>query len=255
MMKPLTTYIFLPPGVPPGSVIREFLRQAFETYRWLQPVRYGRAALTGRLDQGHLDLDALVRVYERHSDLTVAAQTDRDHIIIFPAKPDDPPYTGKITWTTSIKKAAKPEWRADHLRQVLAMMKLVQSPLAQAGSGEDLDSKKWRLVPEPDGLSATERYTVRDYSEGLAGMFWRNFFGSPFVQMFGGRLATLPGEFMQDLGEGIVLVQPYELPGQAGTPEGVGRERQLITHLNPECFYDHERHLKPTCRPELVMKC
>jgi hypothetical protein len=41
-------------------------------------------------------------------------------------------------------------------------------------------------------------------------------------------------------------VQPYELPTQAGTPEGEARERQIIAHLGPECFYDHERHLKPT---------
>jgi hypothetical protein len=250
MMKHLTTYIYLPPGVPPGSVIREFLRQAFEAYHWFQPVKYGRAALTGRLDPAHVDFDALVGMYERYSDLTVTAQTDRDHIIIFPAKPSDPPYTGKITWTTSIKKAVKPEWRANHLRQVFEVMQLVGSPLAQAGSNEDLDSKKWRLVPDPSGLSATERYTVRDYSEGLAGLFWRNFFGPPFVQMFGERLIALPSESKQELGDGIVLVQPYELPSLAGTPEGVERERQLIAHLGPECFYDHERQLKPTRRPE-----
>jgi hypothetical protein len=64
-------------------------------------------------------------------------------------------------------------------------MQLVRSPLAQAGSNQDLERKKWRLVLDPDELSATERYTVRDYSEGLAGLFWRNFFGPPFVQMLG----------------------------------------------------------------------
>jgi hypothetical protein len=253
-MTHLTTYIYLPPGVPSGSVVREFLRHAFETYHWFRPVRYGRASLTGQLDPAHIDFDALVRAYEQHCDLTVTAQTDRDHIIIFPAKHADPPYTGKITWTTSIKEAAKPEWRANHLLQVLAMMQLVRSPLAQAGSGKDLDRKKWRLVPAPDGLSATESYTVRDYSEGLAGLFWRNFFGRPFVKMFGERLATLPSESMQSLGDSIALVQPYELPTLAGTPEGEECERQLVTHLGTECFYDHERHLKPTRLPELVVK-
>jgi hypothetical protein len=115
-MRYLTTYICLPPRVLPGPVIREFLRQAFETYHWFQPVRYGRAALTGRLEPGHVDLDALVSAYERHGDLTVTARTDKDHVIIFPAKPGDPPYTGKITWTTSLGEAAKPEWRPNHLR-------------------------------------------------------------------------------------------------------------------------------------------
>lgn len=250
-MKHLTTYIYLPPGVPSGSLVREFLRQTFEEYRWFQPERYGRAALTGQFAPGHIDLDALVGVYERHGDLTVAARTDKHHLIIFPAKPGDPPFTGKITWTTSLKEAEKPEWRAKHLHQLVTVMQWLRSPLAQAGSSEDLDSKKWRLVPGADGLFATESHTVRDYSEGLAGLFWRNFFGPPFVKMFGERMAALPSGFKQDLGEGIVLVQPYELPAQASTPEGLERERQLIAQLGVECFYDHERHLKPSRLPDL----
>jgi hypothetical protein len=66
--------------------------------------------------------------------------------------------------------------------------------------------------------------------------------------MFGEHLASLslPAEFKQDLGGGIALVQPYELPTQAGTPEAIARERQLIEHLGPDCFYDHEHHRKPT---------
>lgn len=129
---------------------------------------------------------------------------------------------------------------------------MLGSPLAWAGLDTDLDAKQQQLVPDPSGHFATQTHTVRDYSEGLAGVFWRNFFGPPFVRMFGERLATLPSEFEQGLGEGIVLVQPYELLGQAGTPEGIESERQIIAHLGPECFYDHERHLKPTRRPELT---
>ena len=98
----------------------------------------------------------------------------------------------------------------------------------------------------------TEIFTVRDYSEGLPGLLWRNFFGPPFVQMFGERLASLPGESKQELGGGIVLVQPYELPSQADTPEATAREHELITQLGPDCFYDHERHLKPARVPDLA---
>jgi hypothetical protein len=125
-------------------------------------------------------------------------------------------------------------------------MRLFNSPLAQTGAAEDMERKTERLVLAPDGFGQVQIHTVRDYSEGLAGLFWRNFFGPPFVQLFGERLTTLPAEFKQEQGDGIILVQPYELPTQAGTPEGDARERQLITHLGPECFYDHERHLKPT---------
>jgi hypothetical protein len=49
-----------------------------------------------------------------------------------------------------------------------------------------------------------------------------------------------------------MLVQPYELPTQAGTPEGESRERQLISLLGADCFYEHERHVKPTRRPVLA---
>jgi hypothetical protein len=131
-------------------------------------------------------------------------------------------------------------------------MQLVDSPLAQAGTNEDFDRKKWRLVPNPDGFGQREVYTVRDYSEGLTGVFWRNFFGPPFVRLFGERLKGLPaGCTKEELPGGIVLVQPYEAPSLAGTEEGIARERALIEHLGPECFYDHERHIKPTRLPEL----
>jgi hypothetical protein len=88
--------------------------------------------------------------------------------------------------------------------------------------------------------------------EGLAGLFWRNFFGPPFTRLFGERLLSLPPGTHQDLGGGLVLVQPYEQPSQAMTPEGDAAEARLITVLGPECFYDHERHRKPTRLPVLT---
>ncbi|KFA92835.1 hypothetical protein [Archangium violaceum] len=69
--------------------------------------------------------------------------------------------------------------------------------------------------------------------------------------MFGERLDTLPAGSRQSLGEDIVLVQPYELPTEAGTEAGMARERELISLLGPECFYDHERRTLPTRRPVL----
>jgi hypothetical protein len=59
-----------------------------------------------------------------------------------------------------------------------------------------------------------------------------DFFGPPFVRMFGERLASLPEDCREPLGDGLVL-------------------RELITHLGPECFYDHEHHTPPTRRPVL----
>ncbi|WPB74782.1 hypothetical protein KYC5002_37955 [Archangium violaceum] len=137
-------------------------------------------------------------------------------------------------------------------------MRLVQSPLAFAGLETDLHGKQQRLVhksiPTDTGKDFTwseEEFTVRDYSEGLPGLVWRNFYGPPFLRMFGERLDTLPTGSRQPFGEDIVLVQPYELPTEAGTEAGMARERELISLLGPECFYDHERRTLPTRRPVL----
>ncbi|MDY7231272.1 hypothetical protein [Hyalangium rubrum] len=256
-MQYFDTKIWLPPEIPSTERVCRFLRLVFEEYRWFRPTRYGFAFMDGKLDPEHVDYDALGAFYEERKVLRVAARTDRDYISIFPAKGDasrpEPefPYTGKILWTTSAKEAAKPRWRAAHLRQVQELMSLVGSPLAQAGIDEDFDRKTNRLVPNADGFGQQQVFTVRDYSEGLAGLYWRNFLGAPFVRLFSERLDALPAECRQELGDELVLVQPYELPSQAGTPEGDARERQLISVLGPECFYDHERHVKPTRRPPL----
>ncbi len=245
----LTTQLYLPPGIPTGGVIREFLQLAFEKYQWFSPARYGMAFLDGMIDPGHIDLDALQAFYEERKTLCVAAKTNRDFLLVFPSKPDDPPYTGKITWVTSARSASARKWRIAHGEQVAEVMRLVRSPLAMAALDADLERKTQRLVPEGLGLKLT--FMVRGYGEGLAGLFWRNFFGPPFVRMFGERLATLPEDCRQSLGEDLVLVQPYELPTEAGTEQGNARERALIEHLGPECFYDHERHTPPGRRPVL----
>ena len=250
-VRHLTTRICLPPGLLSGSIVREFLRRAFEEYRWFRPTRFGRASIDKPLDPEHIDYDALATYYEQLQDITVAARTDRDFLLILPAMNTDHVHTGGITWATSVTEASRSAWRTAHQTQVLEVMRLFGSPLAQSGDDDDLERKKHRIVPSPDGVGSIQEFNVRDYSEGLTGLLWRNFFGPPFVRMFGDRLATLPAEFKQELGGGIVLVQPYELPTQAGTAEGDERERRIIAHLGPECFYDHQHHLKPSRVPEL----
>jgi hypothetical protein len=250
-MKHFTTFISLPPGVPTASLVSEFFHLVFETHRWFRPVRFGRAVLNGKLDSEHIDFNALVAYYEQHQNMTVTARTDRDYLMLFPAKPDSPPYIGCLYWGTSAKEAAKPAWRAAHLSGVAEVMRLLRSPYAHAGLSEDLSNKTHRWVPHPDGLGDVETTTAGNYSQGLPGLVWRNFFGPPFVHLFGEQLTSLPSQFKQDLGDGLVLLQPYELPSEAGSPEATARERELISLLGPECFYDHERHLKPTRLPRL----
>ncbi|HYO54246.1 hypothetical protein [Archangium sp.] len=123
------------------------------------------------------------------------------------------------------------------------------STLATAAADDDRERKTQYEVQEEHG--SYQEFTVRDHSEGLPGLFWRNFFGTPFVRLFGQRLETLPSDCVKHLGDALVLVQPYEFPSQAGSPEADARERELVEMLGPECFYDHERHQKPTRRPVL----
>ena len=250
-VRSLNTFIGLPPGALSSTQVRTLFQRLFEEYRWFRPARFGFASPDAKLPAGPIDYDLLATSFAKQQSLTIAAPTDRDFVLLHLATADDPPFTGSLTWVTSAREAELPAWRAAHLRQVVEVMRMLNAPLAQAALSEELDRKMWRLVPGPSGVGQEEVFTVQDYSEGLAGLGWRNFFGPPFVRLFGERLATLPPGTREDVGDGIVLVQPYELPTQAGTPEGEARERQLIAHLGPECFYDHERHTLPTRRPLL----
>jgi hypothetical protein len=128
-------------------------------------------------------------------------------------------------------------------------MRLVRSPLAMAATYDDRERKTQYEVQEE--FSSHKEFTVRDYGEGLPGLFWRNFFGPPFMRLFGQRLEALPPDCVQRLGDDLVLVQPYENPSEAGSAEADARERELIALLGPECFYDHERRQPPTRRPVL----
>jgi hypothetical protein len=248
--RALKSEIALPPGLLSRAVVRELLRLILEEFRWFVPARYGGPALDHVFLRGAIGVEAMLDHYEDWNYLYVAATTDRDYIAIEPSKLEESyPYTGGVTWTTSGSLASRPTWRTAHEVQVKQLMKLLGSPLAYTALRDDIESKTRGLVPEESWLKQV--ITVRDYSEGLAGLYWRNFFGPPFARMFGERLHALPPEHRRDLGDGVVLVEPYPLPGDADTDEGRSRERALIEQLGPECFYDHERHVLPTRRPEL----
>ncbi|WP_108073188.1 hypothetical protein [Vitiosangium sp. GDMCC 1.1324] len=238
--------------------MREFLDLILLKYRWFEPRRYGSAALDKAIEPSRIDLAPLVAHYEEHRSLCVAARTDRTFIWFSPILPSSPfTYAGSISWMTSVSTAAKATWRESFAPQVAELMRLVQSPLALAGLEKDIEGKQRRRVhksiPTEEGAFtySEDEFTVRDYSEGLPGLVWRNFYGPPFVRMFGQRFAALPTECHKRLGEDIVLVQPYELPTDAGTETGIARERELISLLGPECFYDHEHRTLPTRRPVL----
>jgi hypothetical protein len=232
--------------------MHEFLRLVLEEFRWFEPRRYG-TGLEKRLEPGRIDHGALLSCYEEHLRIFVGARTDRDFILISPVRHDvppyDPPHRGGITWDTSSKSAAKASWRAAHVEQVARLMRLLNSPYAFSALDEDYRGKRERRV----NMGWFHEYvpTVRGYDEGLAGLFWLNFFGPPFVRLFSDRLPLLPTDSFRSLGDELVLVQPYELPSSALTDEGRAREHSLIQLLGPDCFYDHQHHSPPSRLPLL----
>ncbi|HEX8698456.1 MAG TPA: hypothetical protein VF815_06455, partial [Myxococcaceae bacterium] len=136
-LRYLTTRVALPPGIPAGSVVREFLRRAFEEYRWFRPTRFGRAFIDKPLDPERIDHEALASYYALHQNMTVAARTDRDFLLISPAK--NRLHSGGITWVTSVKEASKRAWRTAHQTQIMEVMQLFGSPLAQSGEDSDIE--------------------------------------------------------------------------------------------------------------------
>jgi hypothetical protein len=224
----------------------------FRDYRWFQPELEERFDEDVGMETGTLNYSARLAYYDQVGKITITDKAQNEFLMIHSARRPEYPWVGTISWAISPPDRMTEAWRDEHLRQVLEVMRLVDSYLAQVAMIDDVYRKVERFIPSPDGFGTRQTSTLRDPSEGLTGLYWRNIFGPPFVRMFGDRLLFLPPSTVQDLGDGLVMVQPYELPTEAMTPEGDAAEERLITVLGPECFYDHARHLKPTRVPELI---
>jgi hypothetical protein len=234
-----------------SAVIRKLIHLAFNEYRWFQPTWYGRFGHDGEVKPGFTDYSAIGTYYDEFRHVTITDRADQDFLSIYPARRAEHPFIGNITWCITLPDDMNEGWRAAHLQQMVELMRLVGSPLAEAGLTRDLNRKQDRFIPNPNLIGTQQTFTLRDPSEGLTGLYWRNIFGPPFTRLFGDRLHSLPPNTHRELGDGLVLVQPYELPTQAMTPEGDAAEARLINVLGPECFYDHQHHRKPTRVPAL----
>ncbi|RKI38212.1 hypothetical protein D7Y27_24125 [Corallococcus sp. AB004] len=247
----LNTFFALPPGVPPANIIRELVSRFFSQGLWFHPVRYGSVGMDELLEPGPFNPDAPAAFYDEFKYLFIGAKTDRDFIHFAPERFGKYPFAGSFAWMTSVVDARKVGWREAQLRQIVEIMQLLGSPLAQSGLDDDFERKNYRLVPTEYGIGSERVFNVRDYSEGLSGLYWRNVFGAPFVDLFGPRLDAIPASQRQSLDGGLVLVQPYELPAHAMTPEGDAAESQLIATLGRESFFDLPTLTKPTRVPDV----
>lgn len=250
-MKLIETTIYLLPGVLSRAQVLEIFRLCLSTYRWFVPARYGRGEAEIHIEPKDATPEFLAARYSEWGDIIIAPRRRREQFLVISPSNEmwAAAYYGHISWYTPLK--VSPKWRTAHLDQVATLMRMVSSPLALCGVDEDFDKKLWRTIKDPELGGSMMTTTVPGYEKGLAGIYWRNFYGSMFIRLFGDRLTSLPKEYTRDLGGDLWLVEPYELPDMAGTPEAQARERAIIEHLGPECFYDHERHIMPTRVPEL----
>jgi len=249
--RPSCTTVYLSPGSPPAVVVQKLLHLAFKEYRWFKPAPDRIFDEDASLGPDCLNYSARLAYYDRSHSVSISDRTQQEYLSVSTSARTEFPFVGRISWSVSVNEPNKVEWLDAHLRQVMEVMRLVGSTMAQAAMIDDVYRKEERFIPNSDGIGTTQTFTVRDPSEGLAGLFWRNVFGPPFARMFGERLQLLPPDTVRELGDGLTLVQPYALPTQAMTPEGDAAEARLITVLGPECFYDHQRHRKPTRVPDL----
>jgi len=257
-MSKLETDICLKPGHVPRDIIREVLRLILEEFRWFVPARHSGTGVgkDRRIQSGRVSLDVLVSLYHDTEPALIRAielfegSDAKDFLFVNTTRESfQYPYASALTWCTRVARAADADWAVNHLHQVATVMRLLESPLAITAHRDDVDAKHDRLVKADVGLE--EVSNLRDYSEGLEGVYWRNFYGPPFVEMFGDRLGQLPVSARQELEGGIVVVQPYALPTDAFTEAGKAREREFIQVLGPECFFDHGQLRPPTRRPRL----
>jgi len=257
-MSQLDTEIRLKPGHVPRDIIREVLRLILEEFRWFIPARHSGTGVgkDRRFKRGRVSLDALVSFYLdtepaliRVIELFEGSEA-KDFLFVNTVRESfKHPYAGSLIWCTRVAFAADGDWAVNHLHQVATLMRLLESPLAITAHTDDVEAKHHRMVKADVGLEQV--FNLRDYSEGLEGVYWRNFYGPPFVELFGNRLSQLPAGTRQELEGGIVLVQPYALPTDAFTEAGKAREREFIQLLGPECFFDHGQLRPPTRRPRL----
>ncbi|MEE8584717.1 MAG: hypothetical protein V3T83_07690 [Acidobacteriota bacterium] len=80
-----------------------------------------------------------------------------------------------------------------------------------------------------------------NWGKAIPGIYWLNYFGSPFVRMFGmKRLLSTPAHQVRRVGEEGVLISLAEDPFSWDSPEYKERERLVLEHLGTQYFFNRE---------------
>jgi hypothetical protein len=221
------------------------LHLVLDVWRWFEPSRIGRVTPDTDLPKDVTLFDAVRDFGGLERWVALGSSSNRSMLLVSQTAPDEPPHLGRITWLAPSTAGQDPAWREHQAVQVASLMSSLGSPYAYAGIAEDIRRLTHREAEDDRGLTI-ETFTVRDHSEGLAGLFWRNFFGEPFRALFADRLS----EVSRNL-DGISMVELCREPALASTDIGRARERDLIGILGADAFYDHAHNAPPTRRPSL----
>ena len=118
-------------------------------------------------------------------------------------------------------------------------------------------SPVWGQAGHPDEYWAkvmSERPSIaavgRDFGRFLPGVFWLNFFGRRYRELFGDdRLRSTPASRVDVVDDGILVGLGLE-PSRWDTPEYAGAEQRVRDHLGPGAFFSKAEPDRPTVAPD-----
>lgn len=247
------------PGKSSPDTVRDLLSFCLENSPWFEPRLFGLLFPEERFKDSANWLNELMIFYNDNSAVCVGQGKESHYVNVHPIDPlrkadsDHQQFSGSVGWMTQKKGRRVDLLDPVILEQILSMMRVVNCPYGFCGDVDDHFAKSSYLKPDVIGKMKVQRQvpTISGFDEGLAGIFWRNFFGLPFIKMFGEKLQNLPDKYIRYTSDDIWVIQAYERPEQAGTDAARNAEKEIIEHLGEEHFYDHVNHEKPKHPPDL----
>jgi hypothetical protein len=117
-------------------------------------------------------------------------------------------------------------------------------------------SPVWGEAGHPDEYWAkvmSERPSIaavgRDFGRFLPGVFWLNFFGRRYRDLFGeDRLRSTPASWVGVVDDGVLVGLGLE-PSRWDTPEYAAAEQRVRDHLGPEAFFSKTQPDRLTIAP------
>jgi hypothetical protein len=93
-----------------------------------------------------------------------------------------------------------------------------------------------------------------DYAKALPGIYWCNFFGSPYRDLIGlNQLLTAPAPLVKEIDDGVILALS-DNPEEWSSAEYYSIQRGVLEHLGPAHFYSRAEPNRTTIAPDFALK-